>query len=70
MWRYTYNRLHIPSGSRSEGTKHYDESSALLAQRALFEDLNDWNRSAPGIWQYWLTPGAVPSWDKDARPKD
>lgn len=44
---YTYNWLHIPTGARGKRTIELDSEQLLLHL------LNEWNRSAPGNWQYW-----------------
>jgi len=48
MRRWSARRLHIPTGERSIA-----EFDALNRKEAL-EQVNAWNESLPGIWQYWL----------------
>jgi len=44
---FTYNWLHIPTGTR--GTRDIE----LFNRNDLYELLNTWNYSNPGVWQYW-----------------
>jgi len=48
MRRWKATRLHIPTGKISEA-----EFDALTRKEAL-EQVNAWNASLPGTWQYWL----------------
>ena len=50
MKRYQCMRLYIPKMDKSVATfDAFDEREAL-------EQVNHWNGSMPGKWQYWMTP--------------
>ncbi len=42
-----YHRLHIPS--QKEWIESYEVDTLMKA----YEDINNWNRASPGLWQYW-----------------
>ena len=44
---YTYQWLHVPSGQRGQRTQDF------MSRVSLMEALNNWNRSANGVWLYW-----------------
>jgi hypothetical protein len=43
-----YRWLNIPTGSRGTG-----QTTNPVTRLALLEQLNTWNGSNPGVWQYW-----------------
>jgi hypothetical protein len=45
---HTYHWLNITTGK--SGTS---ETDTQMTTRTLLEKLNEWNRSNPGVWQYW-----------------
>ncbi len=51
MTKYTIHWFHIPSATF--GTSEHDSISI----QELYRKINDWNRSNPGMWQYWFLPG-------------
>jgi hypothetical protein len=47
MRRWSYWRLHIPTGDRT-----LDEMDAM-DRNELLRHLDAYNRQQPGVWQYW-----------------
>lgn len=60
---FQFNRLHIPSGSRTIGefdSRHdacfdYPQGYPLTTIQAIaMKIVNDWNRQQPTEWKYWI----------------
>ncbi len=43
-----YHWLNIPKGQTGMG-----KTTNPMTRLAFLEQLNEWNRSSPGVWQYW-----------------
>jgi len=43
-----YHWLHIPTGMTGLTDSHYP-----MSDYEILKLLNEWNRSNPGVWQYW-----------------
>lgn len=44
---FTYSWLHVPTGKTGSHSREFWNEAEFL------KNLNWWNRSAPGLWQYW-----------------
>lgn len=53
MQVFTYVWLNIPSGKRGEKLSASDDEMSFL------RDLDKWNSSQPGVWQYYRKPGSM-----------
>ena len=48
MRRYAFKRMLIPTKEVTDG------EIVVIDDRDLLVQLNEWNASAPGLWQYWI----------------
>lgn len=53
MQVFTYVWFNISSGKRGE------KVAAFVEERDFLRELDKWNGSQPGVWQYWRKPGSA-----------